>query len=362
MSLLPSTEVGDLRGHLRKFLAAHAGIDRLRPELESSSGYDRTTWRRAAEEIGVTGLLVPASAGGSEADLLSVGVVFEELGRVLVRGPYLSTIGLATPALLCAAGDPAALAASLLAGIAAGASACLAWSGDRPSATDITWDGATLRGVAPIVIDGAEVDHVLVVARSAATGCVVLVHAVADSVERRPLAALDTTRRLARLDFDLTPGEVVGTYAETALDHAFAIGTLLLGAEQVGAAQRVLEVAVDYARTRVQFDRPIGSFEAVKHRCADMLVDVELARSLVYSALVAVDRDPSQAEREAAIVGGFVGDACLSVAASNIQIHGGIGFTWEHPAHLYFKRAKSSELFLGDPSYHREQLAQRIGI
>jgi alkylation response protein AidB-like acyl-CoA dehydrogenase len=356
MSLLPSTEAEDLRGHLRKFLATHAGLDRLRPDLESCVGYDQTTWRRAAEEIGLTGLLVPASAGGSEADLLTVGVVFEELGRALVRAPFLSTIGLATPALLHAE----AAGAPLLAEIAEGASVTLAWGGDRPSDTDITWDGALLHGTAPIVIDGADVDHILVAARDGAS--VALVHAATDSIERTPLPALDTTRRLARLTFDGVAGEVLGTDAAAGLDRAMAIGTLLLGAEQVGGAQRVLEVAVDYAKSRVQFGRKIGSFEAVKHRCADMLVDTELARSLVYSALVTVDGDPTAAEREAAIVGGFVGDAYLSVAASNIQVHGGIGFTWEHDAHLYLKRAKSSQLMFGTPTAHRRRAATLLGV
>jgi alkylation response protein AidB-like acyl-CoA dehydrogenase len=359
MSLLPSAEAEELRGHLRKFLAAQAGLDRLRPDLESAVGYDRSMWRRANDEIGLTGLLVPAPSGMG-ADLLTVGVVFEELGRVLVRAPFLSTIGLATPALARAA-DPDR-AEPLLSDIASGAAVALAWSGDQPSTTDIVWDGAYLRGIAPVVIDGVDADQVLVAARSVDGDEVVLVHADAAAIERTPLSALDTTRRLGRLAFDGTRGAVLGRSAGVGLDQAMAIGTLLLGAEQVGAAQRVLEVAVEYARTRVQFGQPIGAFEAIKHRCADMLVDVELARSLVYSALVTVDRDPGAAETEAAIVGGFVGDAALAVAASNIQVHGGIGFTWEHDAHLYLKRAKSSQLLFATPTAHRRRAARLLEI
>jgi 3-oxochol-4-en-24-oyl-CoA dehydrogenase len=360
MSLLPSAEAEELQGHLRKFLAAHAGLDRLRPDLESAAGYDQSMWRRANDEIGLTGLLVPDSSGGMDADLLTIGVVFEELGRVLVRAPFLSTIGLATPALLRAA--DAGRAASLLADIAAGAAVALAWSGDRPSATDIVWDGAQLHGVAPVVIDGVDADQVLVAARSLDANEVVLIQAATESIGRTALPALDTTRRLGRLTFDATPGELLGPSAAPGLDYAIAIGTLLLGAELVGAAQRVLEVAVEYARTRFQFGQPIGAFEAVKHRCADMLVDVELARSLVYSALVTVDHDPGAAETEAAIVGGFVGDAALAVAASNIQVHGGIGFTWEHDAHLYLKRAKSSQLLFATPTAHRRRAARLLEI
>jgi alkylation response protein AidB-like acyl-CoA dehydrogenase len=373
MTLTPSAEAEDLRGHLRKFLATHAGLDRLRHDLESVAGYDGTMWRRAAEEIGLTGMLAPASVGGSAADLLTVGVVFEELGRVLVRAPFLSTIGLATPALLHtmdpngadadgADADGADRAASLLADIATGIAVSVAWSGDRPSATDIAWDGQRLHGIAPAVIDGADADRVLVAARAIGHGGVVLVDVDPDAVQRTPLPALDTTRRLARLAFDGTPGAVLATDAARGLDRAAAIATLLLGAEQVGGAQRALELSVDYARTRVQFGRPIGSFEAVKHRCADMLVDVELSRSLVYNALVTVDADPAAAEREAALVGGFVGDAYVSVAGSTIQVHGGIGFTWEHDAHLYLKRAKSSQLMFGTPGEHRRRAAALLGI
>jgi alkylation response protein AidB-like acyl-CoA dehydrogenase len=358
MSLLPSPEAEDLAGHLRKFLATYAGLDRLRPDLESDTGYDRSLWRRASEEIGLTGLLVPESHGGAGADLLTVGVAFEELGRVLVRAPFLSTVGLATPALLHAAQPE--LAAELLADIATGAAVCLAWSGDRPSSTDVTWDGERLQGTVPVVIDGADSDRVLVAARCADD--VVLVEALVNAVERAPLSALDTTRRLARLDFDGTPGRMLGGHAAAGLDLAWSIATLLLGAEQVGAAQRGLELSVEYAKTRVQFGRPIGAFEAVKHRCADMLVDVELARSLVHSALVTVQDDVSTAEREAAIVGGFVGDAALSVAAGSIQVHGGIGFTWEHDAHLYLKRAKSSQLLFATPTAHRRRAAALLGV
>jgi alkylation response protein AidB-like acyl-CoA dehydrogenase len=146
------------------------------------------------------------------------------------------------------------------------------------------------------------------------------------------------------------------------LDDAVAVATLLLGAEQVGVAQRALDMTVETARTRVQFGRPIGSFQAVKHRCADMLVDVELSRSLVDGALHAVDLDPSAAQLEAALVRGFVGDACLAVTAGTIQVHGGVGFTWEHDAHLYLKRAKASQSLFGTPTAARRTAASLLGI
>jgi alkylation response protein AidB-like acyl-CoA dehydrogenase len=365
VSILPSADAEDLRSPLRKFLDAHAGRDRLRAALETDTGYDPVLWRRAVDELGLTGLLVPERYGGSAVDLLTLGVVFEELGRALVCAPFLSTIGVATPALLQAAPDAPA-AAALLAAIASGTVISLAWTGERPSGTDLEWDGARVNGVAPIVIDGADADQLLVAARTGGPGGPVVVllqvspHAA--GVSRAPVTTLDTTRRLARVAFEDVPADVVAADAGAALDDALAIASLLLGAEQVGLAQRALDMAVETARRRVQFGRPIGSFQAVKHRCADMLVDIELSRSLVYGALHAVTADISAAQLEAALVRGFVSDACLSVAAANIQVHGGIGFTWEHDAHLYLKRAKAAQLLFGAPTAHRRRAATLLGV
>jgi 3-oxochol-4-en-24-oyl-CoA dehydrogenase len=359
--MLPGPEAEELRGLLRTFLAKHAGRDRLRAALESDRGYDAEVWKRAVTEFGLTNLLVPESCGGSGVDLLTLGVVFEELGRALLCAPFLSTVGLATPALLWAV-DPEA-AAPLLAEIGAGTVTTLVWSGSEPSATTLVWDGATVSGTAPIVIDGADAEQLLVAARDV-DGAVSLlrVSAGATGVSTNPVSALDTTRRLARLSFRAASAERLARDVGGALDGAVAVATLLLGAEQVGLAQRMLELSVETAGTRIQFGRPIGSFQAVKHRCADMLVDVELSRSLVHGALAATDEDPQQAALEAAMVRGFVGDACVSVAAGTIQVHGGVGFTWEHDAHLYLKRAKAAQILFGSPTAARRQAATLLGI
>ncbi|MDT4937253.1 MAG: hypothetical protein QOG80_924 [Pseudonocardiales bacterium] len=361
MSIVPGADAEDLREHLRKFLETQAGRDRLRAELDSDAGYDGTLWRRSVRELGLTGLLVPEANGGSAVELLTLGVVFEELGRALVCAPFLSTIGLATTALLRAV--PSDTAAPLLSAIMAGRVATLAWSGPQPSGTNLAWDGTTVTGAAPVVVDGADADELLVAARSR-TGTVDLlqVPAGAPGVVRTALVTLDTTRRLGRVAFESAPATVLASDVGGPLDGAVAVASLLLGAEQVGAARRTLEMAVETARTRVQFGRPIGSFQAVKHRCADMLVDVELSRSLVYGALHAVDEDPAAATLEAALVRGFVSDACLSVAAANIQVHGGTGFTWEHDAHLYLKRAKASQSLFGSPTTARRRAAALLGV
>jgi alkylation response protein AidB-like acyl-CoA dehydrogenase len=190
------------------------------------------------------------------------------------------------------------------------------------------------------------------------------VDADAAGLTRTPLATMDQTRKQARLEFSATPARLVGEEggAGPALSRTLDLAAVALAAEQVGGGQRCLDMAVDYAKTRIQFGRPIGSFQAIKHKCADMLLEVESAKSAAYYAGWAAAEDSEELPVVASLAKSYCSEAYFHAAAENIQIHGGIGFTWEHDAHLYFKRAKSSELLLGDPSYHRELLAQRIGI
>jgi alkylation response protein AidB-like acyl-CoA dehydrogenase len=175
---------------------------------------------------------------------------------------------------------------------------------------------------------------------------------------------MDQTRKQARLEFHGVDAWLIGTDggAEAGLATTLDLAAVALAAEQVGGAQRCLDSSVEYAKTRIQFGRPIGSFQAIKHKCADMLLEVESAKSAAYYAGWAAAEDNDELPVVASLAKSYCSEAYFHAAAENIQIHGGIGFTWEHPAHLYFKRAKSSELLLGDPSYHRELLAQRIGI
>ena len=181
---------------------------------------------------------------------------------------------------------------------------------------------------------------------------------------RAALPTLDQTRKLARLEFTGVTGALIGSPGDAVavLDRALDVAAIALAAEQLGGAQRALDMAVEYAKIRHQFGRPIGSFQAIKHRCADLLLEVESLRSAVGYAAAAVAEDSPEIPVLASLVKAYASETYFHVAAENIQIHGGIGFTWEHDAHLYFKRAKSSELFLGDGSYHRERLATRIGL
>ena len=190
------------------------------------------------------------------------------------------------------------------------------------------------------------------------------VEAGAPGLTRRGLPTLDQTRKLARLEFGSVPARLIGAAGEAgpALARTLDVAAIALAAEQLGGAQRALDMAVGYAKTREQFGRAIGSFQAIKHRCADLLLEVETLRSAVRYAAAAVAGDPAEVPVLAALTQAYASDVFFHVAGENIQIHGGIGFTWEHDAHLYFKRAKASELFLGDAAYHRERLAQRIGL
>jgi alkylation response protein AidB-like acyl-CoA dehydrogenase len=175
---------------------------------------------------------------------------------------------------------------------------------------------------------------------------------------------MDQTRKLARLEFAATPARLIGSPGDAAaiLDRTLDVAAIALAAEQLGGAQRALDMAVGYAKVREQFGRPIGSFQTIKHRCADLLLEVESLRSAVGYAAAAVAEGSAEIPVLASLAKAYASETFFHVAAENIQIHGGIGFTWEHDAHLYFKRAKSSELFLGDPAYHRERLATRIGL
>jgi alkylation response protein AidB-like acyl-CoA dehydrogenase len=221
-----------------------------------------------------------------------------------------------------------------------------------------------LDGHKSFVLDGHTADLILAVARTDGGLSLFAVPAPAPGLTRTELPALDQTRRLARCEFAATPARLIGAPGDATaiLSRTLDVAAVALAAEQLGGAQRALDMAVAYAKIRHQFGRPIGSFQAIKHRCADLLLEVESLRSAVGYAAAAVTEDSSEVPVVASLVKALASDTYFHVAAENIQIHGGIGFTWEHDAHLYFKRAKASELFLGDASYHRERLATRIGI
>jgi alkylation response protein AidB-like acyl-CoA dehydrogenase len=339
--------------------------------MASPEGYDPAVWKQMAEELGLQGLIIPEEFGGSGFSYVELGVVLEEMGRTLLAAPFFSTVVLAANALL-QSGDESAQK-DYLPGIAAGTTiAALAvteksgrWDADGVElAARRDGDSWTLHGTKTYVLDGHIADLLLVAARTDGGISLFAVTGDASGLTRTLLTTMDQTRKQAQLDFAGTSARMVGTEGAgwDVLARVLDLAAVGLAAEQVGGAQKCLEMSVEYAKVRVQYGRPIGSFQAIKHKCADMLVAVESAKSAAYRALeVAADLDDDLPVM-AALAKSYCSTTYFRTAAENIQIHGGIGFTWEHPAHLYFKRAKSSELLLGDPAYHRDRLGVLLGL
>jgi len=360
-----------LRAMVREVLSEKSPEAEVRRLMATEEGFDPDLWAQLSGGLGLTGLAIPEEYGGAGYGFIEVGIVLEEAGRALLCAPYFSTVVLATSALLSSDDDtakqdylPAIAAGELRATLAVteesgqwGSDAC-----DTTAARDS--DGWRLTGVKSYVLDGATADLLIVSARTGEGVSLFAVSADADGLSRTGLDTLDATRKQARVELTNTPARLIGLSGRGAevLDHVMDVAAVGLAAEQVGGAERVLEMAVEYAKIREQFGRPIGSFQAIKHKCADMLLDVESARAGAYYGLWAVATDSDELPAVASLAKVYCSEAYDRCAAANIEIHGGIGFTWEHPAHLYFKRAKSSELVFGDPAYHREQYVTRVGM
>ena len=371
MNFAFTEEQDELRKTVRAFLEAKSPETAVREQMETEAGYDAAVWSQAGEQLGLQGLAIPEEFGGSGYSFVELGIVLEEMGRALLCAPFFSTVVLAASTLLHS-GDDAAKAA-YLPGIASGETiATLAFT--EPSGkwdeSGITMeasgsgDSFTLTGTKSFVLDGHTASLIIVAARTGKGVSLFAVDGGASGLTRTPLSTMDQTRKQAKLEFSGTPAKLIGTEGEgwTVLSKVLDLAAIGLAAEQVGGAQKVLEMAVEYAKVRVQFGRPIGSFQAIKHKCADMLLEVESAKSAAYYGLWCAAELNDELPSVASLAKAYCSEAYFHATAENIQIHGGIGFTWEHPAHLYFKRAKSSELLFGDPTYHRELLAQRIGI
>jgi alkylation response protein AidB-like acyl-CoA dehydrogenase len=375
MNFAFTEEQEELRKTVRAFLEAKSPESAVREQMETDDGFDPAVWAQMGEQMGLQGLHIPEEYGGSGYTYVELGIVLEEMGRALLCAPFFSSVVLAANTLLHS-GDDAAKK-TYLPGIASGETkAALAFT--EPSGK---WDEAgitllasgpasgsggdyTLNGTKMFVLDGHTADVIIVAARTAKGVSLFAVDGAASGLTRIALSTMDQTRKQAKLEFADTPATLIGTEGEgwTVLSTVLDLAAVGLAAEQVGGAQKVLEMAVEYAKVRVQFGRPIGSFQAIKHKCADMLLEVESAKSAAYYGMWCAAEMNDELPSVASLAKAYCSEAYFHATAENIQIHGGIGFTWEHPAHLYFKRAKSSELLFGDPTYHRELLAQRIGI
>jgi alkylation response protein AidB-like acyl-CoA dehydrogenase len=371
MNFAFSEEQEELRRTVRQFLDQKSPETEVRRLMATDDGYDVAVWKQMGEQLGLQGLAIPEEFGGSGYGYIELIVILEEMGRRLLAAPYFSTVVLAANTLLHS-GDDAAKKEHLP-GIATGETiATLAfteesgrWDEAGITATATSSGGGwTIDGTKSYVLDGHVADLVLVAARTGAGVSIFAVPGDAAGLTRTLLSTMDQTRKQAKLEFAGTPATLVGTDGAgwSVIERVLDLAAVALAAEQVGGAQFVLDMAVQYAKDRIQFGRPIGSFQAIKHKCADMLLEVESAKSAAYYAAWCASEMNDELPSVASLAKAYCSEAYFHAAAENIQIHGGIGFTWEHPAHLYFKRAKSSELLFGDPTYHRELLAQRIGI
>jgi alkylation response protein AidB-like acyl-CoA dehydrogenase len=336
--------------------------------METDEGYDEAVWKQMAQELGLQGIAIPEEYGGQGFGFVELGIVMEEFGRALLCAPFFATV---------VAGNAIKNAGTneqrkeLLPEICAGERiATLAyaepngsWDAEGVQAT-ATKDGAHYRldGVKTYVIDGSIANTILVAARSDAGVGVFIIDADQDGVTRTPLRTMDWTRKQSKIELSGARATLLGNEPNSSalLERSLRQAWILLAAESAGGAEKCLDMAVEYAKNRVQFGRPIGQFQAIKHKCADMLLDVESAKTAAYYGMWAAEDD--ELPVVSSLAKAYATEAFFRVASENIQVHGGIGFTWEHDAHLYYKRAKSSELLFGDPTYHRERIADLLGI
>ncbi len=370
-----SEEQEMLRQSARAMLERECPPAHVRRMMEDERGYSPELWRRMAE-LGWLGLVLPADFGGAGLDYVDLAVLAEEMGRVLLPSPFISTLMFADA--IAGAGSAEqkrrllpAIARGELVATAAYLESAAGW-GEAAIAMSARRRGAgfVLDGEKLFVNDAHGAGYFLVAARTGGRGGGVSLFAIeADrrGVAVKALRAMDQTRKLATValrSVKVSAADLVGELNRgwAVLARAIDRAKVALAAEMMGGAQKVLETAVAYSKVREQFGRPIGSFQAVQHKCANMMVDIEAARSAIYYAAWAVSNDAPDAHGAAAVAKAAASDAYSRIAADGIQVHGGIGFTWEHDMHLYFKRAKASEFTFGDASFNREIVAQEIGL
>jgi alkylation response protein AidB-like acyl-CoA dehydrogenase len=369
VTFAPTDEQQELQQLVRRFCEDKSPISAVRRLMETEDGFDTAVWDQMGKELGLQSLHIPEEYGGMGFGVVELGLVMEEMGRALLCAPFLSSVVLGATAIL--EGGTEEQRESLLPAVAGGevrvalafVEGTHAWQPDDIAAEAATdGDGHRLTGTKTLVVDGHTAHTIVVSARSAGVVSLFLVDGDAEGLTRTALPTLDQTRKLARLDLDGVPARLLGEEGAggPALERTLQLAGVCLAAEQVGSAAACLEMSVDYAKIRNQFGRPIGSFQAIKHRCADMLLGVESARSAAYYGLASAGTDDLPLAASVAL------SACSEVlsraATDTVQVHGGVGFTWEHDAHLYLKRAKGSEVLLGGIGHHQDRIADLIGL
>jgi alkylation response protein AidB-like acyl-CoA dehydrogenase len=345
-----------LKDMARKFFAGECPMAAVRKAMETATAHDAALWSKLAEQ-GFTGIVVPEEHGGMGLGKVELILLMEEAGYALLPGPFFSTVALACP-VMDALGTPAqkkkyleriatGQARSTLALVESGGS----WD---PASLELSAAGDKLTGAKLFVTDAAAADFLVVAARNG----VFMVEANAPGLRIQPMKGMDLTRKIYSVEFNATPAERLG--GSGSLARALDIATAALCAEMAGGMQRVLETTVAYAKTRKQFAKPIGIFQAVQHLCADMYLETESSRSAVYYAAWALEENAPGAANAVSVAKMYASDAGRTVGNRGIQVHGGMGFTWENDLHLYYRRAKASETMLGDATFHRERIARLV--
>jgi alkylation response protein AidB-like acyl-CoA dehydrogenase len=324
--------------------------------METDTAHDAGLWTKLADQ-GYTGIIFPEEYGGVGLGKVELILLMEEAGRALLPGPFFSTVALAG-AVIDAVGSPEQrkkYLSTISSGEARATLAMLEESASwNPTDAQFATANGRLTGEKLFVPDAAVADFIVVVARDG----VFIVDRKAPGISLHPLNTMDLTRKMYLVRFHNTPVERLGSIAE--LNRALYVATTALAAEMVGAMQRTLDITVEYAKMRKQFGKPIGTFQAVQHHCADMYLETESARSAAYYAAWAIDEDAPDAAVAVSIAKMYASDAGRAVGNRGIQVHGGMGFTWENDLHLYYRRAKASETALGDANYHRERIAELV--
>lgn len=344
-----------LKDTARKFFANECPIAHVRRLMETETAYDAALWQKLAEQ-GFTGIIFPEEFGGMGLGIVELVLLMEEAGYALLPGPLFSTLMAGAALQTCGStAQQQKYLTKISSGQARATIAFLEHSSSWNSAElKISLAAGKLNGAKFFVTDAAVADFVLVVS----SGDVYVVDAKASGVKITPMKGMDLTRKIYSVEFSNTPAEKLSNGA--GLDRALSIATAALAAEMTGGMQRVLETTVAYAKTRKQFGKPIGIFQAVQHMCADMYLETESARSAAYYAGWALQETAFDAYSAVSIAKMYASDASRTVGNRGIQVHGGMGFTWENDIHLYYRRAKASETMLGDAAFHRERIAKLV--
>ncbi len=360
-----------LRESVRRYLTDHASVRRTRELMDDPIGFDRQSYQGLFDELGIGGVHIPEEYGGAGLSYVELCIVLEEMGRALYPSPYFSSNVLAANALLLI--GTAEQKAEWLPSISSGehlATVALYEESNRSNVADIKQcvTDQSFTGTKTFVLDATVADVFIIVARDGHDPISPLRFWLARpgdaNVHRAPMQSIDTTRRIGTISFENVQVERLGeaTSDTSGFDQFIDFASVALANEMVGGAQWLLESSVEYANNRVQFGRPISSMQAIKHKCADLLLEIELAKSGAYRAAQAIAASDSAYSAHASIAKSAANDAYMRAAADAIQIHGGIGFTWDNDTHLWFKRAKSSQVLLGTSEIHREQLLDRLDL